>query len=216
MWQYLALGASIGMGALGQHQANKAIKEGAASTARMEDMNRKFQEEVFRKNIEMQKPFYEAGKAAIQPYQDAILNKSNPMASGLAQFQKGQLGKSLSGAPEYVKKMAMDRLTAEEGEREKARLLDLQRIGLGASGSAGQSAANLGGALAQSYGVSGRAEAGAIMGDQMAKQNMWVQALDTLSGLPAYLSSTQRPKAQPDLSQLPKNLNYGANNWETY
>jgi len=197
MWQYLALGASIGMGVAGQYQQNKAIGEGAASTAKIEDMNRAFQEQVFKRNMELQKPFYEAGKAAIEPYAEAIKNKRDPMLSGLAQFQKGQLEKSLSGAPEYIKKMALDRLSAEEGERSKSRLLDLQRIGLGASGSAGQSAVNLGGALAQSYGVSGAANANSIMEQNRVRQNMWGQTLDTLSGLPAYLRSTQKPE-QPE------------------
>ncbi|MCP3924491.1 MAG: hypothetical protein GY714_18110 [Desulfobacterales bacterium] len=200
-WAAIPMIASTGSGIAGQKAAQDAAISGAESSARIEQMNREYQQKVFDKNIEAQKPFYEAGKTAIDPYARAVRGEGNAMSSGLAQMQKGLLAKDTASMSDYVKNLTSGRLEAEEGEKYKGRLLDLQQIGLGVSGSAGRTASNLGTSLAQSYAREGQTELAARMGEQTALSNMWTQTMDTLSGLPAYYEASkgqQSSRQKPD------------------
>lgn len=189
VWFLLPMAISAGTSYAGQKAQNEATLAGAETSANIDAMNREFQKKVFYENMAMQKPFYEAGKSAIPLYDRAINNDLNPMESGMANIQERLLTDNTKGFSGYVKDLALGRLKAEEGEKQKGRLMDLMKIGLGASGSAGSSAVNLGGALANSYMSSGNTLANATMGNALNTQSMWNRTIDSLAGLPAYMAS---------------------------
>lgn len=189
LWALLPAAISLGLNIASTHEAGEAQVTGAKSLAATEAENRKFQLETFNKMVEKQKPFIEAGKEAIPLYSEAIRGRGGPMEGGLAQMQKGMIEEDTGSMTDHIKKISMQRLEAEEGERYKGRLSDMQKIGLGASGSAGQSAVNLGGALAGSYVRGGSALSEARMASGINRQNMWLQAAQSLSGLPSYFSA---------------------------
>lgn len=190
-WAAIPMVASMASSALGGQQSIESTEAGAKSSARIAQLNREYQTRVFEKNIEMQKPFYEAGLEAVDPYSKAISGKGDAMSSGLAKMQKKMISEDTGSMSDYVKNKSMGRLEAEEGEKYKGRLMDLQQIGLGASGSAGQSAVNLGSSLAGSYAQEGGTNIAASMNKQTSLSNMWTQTMDQLSGLPAYYKASQ-------------------------
>lgn len=194
-WAAIPMVASMASSALGQQQATEGGIEGAKSSARIQQMNREYQKNVFEKNIEMQKPFYEAGLEAIEPFSEAIAGRGDAMKGGLAQMQKDMIEKDTGSMSDYVKNLSMGRLEAEEGEKYKGRLMDLQQIGLGASGSAGKSAINLGTSLAKSYAGEGLTNLQSSMNKQTSLSNMWTQTMDQLSGLPAYYAASNSGKS---------------------
>lgn len=180
---------SIAVDYMGAEEATKGVEEGSAEQIRIETIKRNYATKVFEDNLERQKPFYDAGiKAGIQ-YPNAITNRMDPTKSGTYKTQLGLISKDLEGAPEYVKEEALQRLGAIEGEKQKNRLLDMQRIGLGAAGSAGTSGLNLGNTLAQSFNLSSGVLGSSQQEVSDRNQSAWNVAASQLSGLPAYMEA---------------------------
>lgn len=198
VWYLVPMALSMGSSYAGQKAQNEAMVSGAETNAEIEAMNREFQKKMFNKQIEMQKPFYEEGLKALPLYEQATYGKLPFEKSGLGKLQEGLISKEISGYPSYIKDMALSRLRSEEGEKQKGRLMDLEKIGLGASGLAGESNVRLGNALAGSYLASGGAMANATMNKYMGTQSAWNRAIDQLSGIPAYLSSMNRNQSPYD------------------
>jgi len=201
---FAAIPALLGMGAsaAGAEASREGTVEGAKSQARIEAMKRAYAMKRFEEDLEMQKPFYEAGLQAGVKYGDAIKNRLDPTKSGAYQFQKGLMEKDLKGAPEYVREGALSRLGAMEGEKQKSRLMDLQQIGLGASAQAGTSGLNLGNVLAQSYGISGGAMAQGTQSGYDQRQSMYNVAASQLSGLPSYMAANRTQHAKYDTEHM--------------
>lgn len=184
-WFLLPMGTSLGLNYMGSQAAAEATAAGAGAQANIEKMNMVFQTKMFEKSIEAQKPFYEAGLAASEEYQTALSGERDPLSTGLGEAKKEELRKTTASMSEYVKKLAFERLGAEEGERAKSRLLDIQQIGLGSAGSAGGATVNYGSALARSReNVAGTA-ASAITTGAIGKQNLYTNIAESLSGVPA-------------------------------
>jgi len=189
----VATGGAIWAEREGAEEAAEGVEKGAAEQARIEQIKREYVQKQFDADIERQKPFYEAGIAAGVDYPDAVKNKLDVTKSGAYQEQKALIDPTLEDSPQYVKDMAMERLGAVEGEAQKGRLLDLQKIGMGAAGSAGNSSMNLGNVLAQSYGLAGNVQTGADITSSETRQSAWNRAASQITGLPAYLEARKAP-----------------------
>lgn len=189
LWALLPMVLSVGTQVLGGKTATDAAVEGAESQASMEQANREFQHKTFNEMIEKQKPFIEAGREAVPLYAEAVRGRGEPMTGGLAQMQKRLLEEDTGSMTGHIRKITQQRLEAEEGERYKGRLMDMQKIGLGSSASAGQSAVNLGGALAGSYAREGNIMAQSRVSEAIGKQNLWLETAQSLSGLPSFFSA---------------------------
>jgi hypothetical protein len=200
IWLALAgMAASAASSQAGAAAASAASIESAQASAEIESMNRAFQRSQFEKELARQKPFYEAGKAALPLYQQAINNTLDVTKLPLYKMQKGMIEKSFdANTPEYIKENAMQQLGAQEGELAKTRLADVQQIGLGQAGAAGQSQVNLGTTLANSLMRGGNALAQGQLSAAMNQQNAWTKAANDISGLPAYMASINRgPSSAP-------------------
>ena len=179
------------MSAYGQRQATKATKKGAAEQKRMEVAGQEAQKRRYARDIKYQEPFFEAGEKAIKPYAAALKGEFDITQSPLYKMQKDMIMGELGGAPEGVRADALERLGAREGEMAKGRLLDLQKIGLGSAASAGQTALSFGSAFGQSLQRGGSALAQGEISSSMQEQNIWVGAMESLSGYPAYRKQQQ-------------------------
>lgn len=203
-WSAIPAIASVGMSFLGQGEAAEGVEAGAKEQAGIEKMKREYAQKVFEEDIERHKPFYDAGVAAGVSYPDAITNKLDPTKSGAYQLQRGLIEPDLAGAPEYVREGAMEQLGAIEAEKQKTRLLDIQKIGLGAAGTAGTSSLNLGNILAQSYGLTGQVlgQGRITAGEQ--RQSAWNVAASQLSGLPSYFAAGTPQQQPPPMPTTPR------------
>lgn len=211
-WAALPMIASMGAQAMGGETGRAATVEGAKSQARIEAMKRAYMTKNFEEDIERQRPFYEAGKAAGLMYTDAIRNKLDPTKTGTYQQISKMISPDLADAPEYVREGAFERLGAVEQQRQKTRLMDIQQLGLGAAGSAGTAGLNLGNVLAQSYGLTGNVMAGGMQSSADQRQSMWNTAATQMSGLPSYFESGKKPSPQSQQNYnlgMPMNTNYG-------
>lgn len=193
-WALIPMAIKLGADIFGGMQGAEAAEKGAKANAKIERANREYQNKVFTENMEKLKPFVEAGRAAIPKYDEAIKGRGEPMNSGLAQMQKKMIEADTGSMTDHVKKITMQRLEAGEAEKNKARLMDLQQIGLGSAGTAGRSSVNTGSTLASSYARAGERTSNAALDRTVANQNMWMQSLDAISGLPAYYASMKDDK----------------------
>lgn len=194
-WELLPMAASMGASMYGEYQMGEKVEEAGATQARIEAMNRQYQQKLFEEDITRQQPFYKAGAKALPEYEKAVTGEFDPTKSGLYKMQAELMEPGLEGAPEYVREEAFERLGAEEQQKAKPRLLDLMQIGLGAAGSAGRTSVNLGSALARSYGTSSQALQKTGQAASEIRQSMWGRAADEISGLPAYFASRTPSKA---------------------
>ncbi len=199
-WVALAgLALSAASSSAGSAAAAASSIEGAQASADIEAMNRNYQRSSFEKELALQKPFYEAGKAALPLYEAAIKNTLDVTKLPLYQMQKGMIENSYGeNTPQYIKDNALKTLGAQEGELAKTRLADIQQIGLGQAGSAGQSSVNFGSAFANSISREGSAQAQGQLSAFQEKQGMWNKAIDdTLSVAPYLASQGRRTNQQP-------------------
>lgn len=182
---WLAL-AGMGMNAIGKQQGLEGTVEGAQTQANIEGLSRAAQKRRFDRDIKYQEPFFKAGEKAVPEYAKAVKNEFDITQSPLYKMQKEMIMGELEDAPEGVRTSALERLGAREGEMAKGRLLDLQKIGLGSAGSAGQTALSFGSAFSQSLQRGGTALAQGTLSSSMQRQNMWTDAMEEVSGYPAY------------------------------
>lgn len=180
----------------GTKKVAEMTEEGAREQAEVERLKRGYAQKIFEEDIERQRPFYEAGVKAGVKYPEAITNRLDPTQSGAYKLQREMIEKDLATAPEYVRRDSLQRLEAIEAEKQKERLLDLQKIGLGAAGVAGTGGMSLTNVLSQSYGIQGQATASAMQTAAEQRQSAWNVAASQIMGLPAYLASRQ-PIPQP-------------------
>lgn len=190
---WLAL-AGMGVDAIGKQQGVAATVEGAEAQAGIEKLSREAQERRFQRDIEYQKPFFEAGEKAVEPYAQAVKGEFDITQSPLYKMQKEMVMGELEGAPEGVRADALERLGAREGEMAKGRLLDLQKIGLGSAASAGQTALSFGTAFGQSMQRGQGALAQGVLAGAQGEQNIWTGVMEDVSGYPAYRA--QQPRLQ--------------------
>lgn len=209
IWMALAgMAASVASSSAGAAAASAASIESAQASADIERMNRNFQRSRFEQELELQKPFYEAGKKALPLYKQAINNTLDITTLPLYKMQKGMIEGSFDkNTPDYIKENAMKQLGAQEGELAKTRLADVQQIGLGQAGAAGQSNINYGTAVANSLMRGSNALAQGQLNSSMIQQNAWTKAAEDISGLPAYISSTRQPRTNQPLSGPSYTLN---------
>lgn len=214
---WLAL-AGMAMTAVGKQQGVAATVEGAEAQANIEALGREAVERRFKRDIEYQEPFFKAGEEAAEPYAEAVKGRFDVTKSPLYKMQKEMIMGELEGAPEGVKADALERLGAREGEMAKGRLLDLQKIGLGAAGSAGQTALSFGTAYSRSMQAGQGALAQGTLGGAMQQQNLWTSAMEGLSSYPAYAKQQSYFKGQPASmgaqAQLPSGQSSAFTNYE--
>jgi hypothetical protein len=213
---WLAL-AGMGSSALGKQQGMEATVEGAETQAAIERMSREAQQRRFDRDVEYQKPFFEAGEKAVEPYAKAVKGEFDITQSPLYKMQKEMVMGELEGAPEGVRADALERLGAREGEMAKGRLLDLQKIGLGSAASAGQTALSFGSAFGRSLQQGqGALAQGALSGAQQ-QQNIWTGVMEDVSGYPAYQAQQQylnRPPSMDAQATLPGGKESAFTNYE--
>lgn len=194
-WMALAgmIGSLAGQAAAGQQQS-AATKEGAQSQAEIEGMNRAYQQREFDKIIADNVPFREAGNQAIPLWKDAASNKLNVQGMPLYELQKQLIEQGNEGneAPAYIGERSLAGLRGVEGEAQKGRLIDLVKVGLGASGSAGQANLGLGNVLGQSYMNQGDSAAAGLMNAANIRQSLINKGLEEASGYPAYQASQRK------------------------
>jgi len=180
----LSAASSASAGAAGR----AATLEGAETEASIQAMSRAVQARRFKRDIAEQKPFMAEGKKALPLYEQAVEGTFDVTQTPMYKMQAQMIGDELQDAPEFVRNEAMRGLGVREGELAKGRLLDMQKVGLGMAGSAGQTALSFGNEMSSSLMRGGGALAqGNLMGS-MQQQNAWMSASEGLSGLPAYLS----------------------------
>lgn len=196
MWWMIPMVASMGFQWAGAMAQTQGMVTGSKSQAKIEKISRDYQTKVFQEGYKKQLPFMQAGKEAIPLYQKALGGEAEE--TGIGAMGRGLVEQETSSMSDYVKGLASKRLEAAAPEKTKGRLMDIMQIGLGQSGSAGQSAINLGANLARSQQTGGAALAQATMAQNIGRQNMYMGAVEQLSGLPAYMAmrpggSTQAP-----------------------
>lgn len=199
-WFALAgIALSAASSSAGAAAASASSIEGAQASADIEAMNRNYQRSSFEKQLGLQKSFYEAGVASLPLYQAAMKNTLDVTNLPLYQMQKRIMdGGQDKDTPQYIKNNALLTLGAQEGELAKTRLADIQQIGLGQAGSAGQSSVNFGSAFANSIKREGNAQAQGQLSASQENQGMWNKAIDdTLSVAPYLASQGRRTNQQP-------------------
>lgn len=195
-WVALAgMAMSAASSTAGTAAAQASSIEGAQASSDIEALNRSVQRSNFEKELARQKPFYETGKAAIPLYEAAMKNTLDVTKLPLYQMQKGMIESSFGeDTPQYIKDNAFRSLEAQEGELAKTRLADIQQIGLGQAGSAGQSTVNLGTALTSSITRGSNQLAQGTLKSNQAGQSMWDNTIDTGLSFAPYLASVNRNK----------------------
>jgi len=186
----------IAADAIGREQEAQATEEGAKVQAKLEEINRKYQRKIFDEQVARQLPFYEEGRKAL-PMLEQYRTEGGRDLAGNPLYDM-QLEQGLSGLQESghtrpgTASNFRNMLNAGSQQPAYNRLLDLQRVGLGASGQAGNYAENLGGALTQSYQRGGNALwAGEAQSNQQ-RESMYSNALGQLGNAPANYYYQQR------------------------
>jgi len=193
----LPMVASFGFQYAGMKAGTQGIVTGAESQAKIEKMSRDYQNRVFKEGYKQQEPFMKAGVEALPLYQRAV--SGDAQETGIGAMERRMVEKETSSMSDHVRNVTAQKMEAEGAEKTKGRLMDIMQIGLGQSGAAGRSAINLGSSLAGSLQRGGSALASATMAGNIGRQNMYMGALEQLSGLPAYMAmrpSTPQPPAR--------------------
>lgn len=175
--------------AAGGAQNAAATKEGAQTQAAIEAMNRQFQKEVWDAEMGRRKPYYDAGLRNLPQLMAASQYRNDPTQSAAYRAQYGFGENALRGAG--LGDSATLRYLSQGGgdaEREASynRLLDLERIGLGASESAGSGAQNYANAVSNSLMTAGNAMGQGYAGAAAKREGAYQNALGQASSIPAY------------------------------
>lgn len=189
-------GVSAGLSGMGGMQANQANIQGAKTALKTQRMGQALADKIFQASIARERPFIEAGQAALPLSVLAAGAGGGNYADTAAYRYRDEAGRAaladlLGGAnlSPFAGKRFGDTLNLSEEANNRARLADLIAIGLGSSGTAGQESmarANANTAAALQQGALAGATAQNIF---EAKQNMVNQLLGSLSGLPSYYAA---------------------------
>lgn len=193
IWALIPAIAGMASQAAGGAQAAAATVEGAQTQADIEAMNREFQEELFNKELERNRPRYEAGLEKGLPQFKNILKTGRvdleKMPAYRAQRKMGENALSRFGADSpFARNRLSERLGVAENEATKARLNDLLQLSLGASGSAGQGAANFANAASTGYANIGNVLAGGNQQAAQQRQSTYGNLAGQIGSIPAYIS----------------------------
>ena len=204
IYQFLGALVGTGLGLMGNKAQASATLKGTASAIKMEKMQQDFMTKSFEKDLERQDPFIKLGEQGVKAYNYKMgINKPNTGQlldarlmdrrgfgeGGIAKLKRRLLEDDTEGMSKYAQETTMGGMEAGESEANMGRLMDLQKIGLGAAGTAGQSSQALGQTVASSQMRAGNLGAMGAQYGQGARQDMWLQTADAISGLPALFAS---------------------------
>jgi len=196
-----AILAGIGMGAnaLGAEANRATTLEGVKTSADIQQMGLDFAQKLFDQSMARERPFIEAGQAALPLAQLAAQGQGKYQETPLYQFRNesgaGSLANLVQGGEisPFAQSRFTNGLNVSEEAQNRARLNDLLSIGLGSSGTAGQ----------QSNAMANTATNAAIAGGQLGaagtqtafeqRQNTINGLLQGLGGLSSYVAANRSP-----------------------
>lgn len=120
--------------------------------------------------------------------------------SGLERMRRELTERGTGSMSEYVRNLTAEKLGAEEEQLQTSRLQDLQKIGLGAAATAGRDIQALGQQLTQSSARIGGIQSYGLQERAGQRQDIWLQAGQALSGLPALYEASRKPQWTTDYS----------------
>jgi hypothetical protein len=187
---WIAAVGGMGANAVGAEQGRAATVEGAKSQAAIEKLNRDYQRKIFDENIAQSQPYYDAGLKA-QPILDQFRTQGRVDLSNnpLYQMQQryGQEGLDMAGGVRDAGRNYLNNaMYVSNQEPTYQRALDLQRVGLGAAGEAGNQQMQLGNALASSYQRGSNAMMQGTADSANQRQSMFSNLAGQVGSMPAY------------------------------
>jgi hypothetical protein len=188
--------AGMASSAAGAEALASSTVEGAQAQNEIESRNRGYQRKIFDENIDQQSPYYEAGLNAM-PMLEQFRSQGGVDLSGNPLYQMeqraGQEGLDMAGGVRQGgRDYFQNALNASSQQPAYNRLLDLQQVGMGSAGSAGQGAATMGSALSDSFqtGANAMMQGTANAGNQ--RQSLYSNAAGQAGAMPAYYNYLSR------------------------